>query len=244
MVGHCSVHSWRLKVQWVLATWVTSPLTTSLWHAPCAAGPLSLLMPPPQDNPPTVSQAWVFLLSATLALIPLSHNADTQVSIPFVESPELSNIASGKPGVGQNLALHASPAARNSFCIITFFFKADPLHFFFCWYNHHGWLSVKNQLSVICLFKLPITCAMIYIKSQSSYRCFHVFSFSSFLHIGLFVPTLCSMHAHAYNYTYIYMYKQHNNNKIVGLQLAYVCFQITQEGSFGRCWYIRLFPWK
>ena len=122
MVGHCSVHSWRLKVQWVLATWVTSPLTTSLWHAPCAAGPLSLLTPPPQDIPPTVSQAWVFLLSATLALISLSHSADTQVSIPFVESPELSNIPSGKPGVGQNLALHASPAARNSAFLHHFFF--------------------------------------------------------------------------------------------------------------------------
>ena len=150
MVGHCSVHSWRLKVQWVLATWVTSPLTTSLWHAPCAAGPLGLLTPPPQDNPPMVSQAWVFILSATLALIPLSHIADTHVSIPFAESPELSNVPSGKPGVGQNLALHASPAARNSaFLHDSVVFLKRILFRFLCWYNRHGWLGVKNQLSIV-----------------------------------------------------------------------------------------------
>ena len=140
--------------------------------------------------------------------------------------------------------LHLLPGIL-PFCIIFFFFKADPLQFCCCCFFADITIMVDRALPIISYLSLQTSnhlCNDIYIKSQSSYRCFHVFSFSSFLRIGLFVPTLCSKHAHAYNYMYIYMYKQHSNNKIVGLQLAYVCFQITQEGSFGRCWYIRLFP--
>ena len=36
-----------------------------------------------------------------------------ELKAPFAENPELSKVLSSKPDVGQNIAMHASPTARN-----------------------------------------------------------------------------------------------------------------------------------
>ena len=46
-----------------------------------------------------------------------------RVKIPSADNPELSKVLSSKNGVGQRIALHASPAVRDStFLISTFSF--------------------------------------------------------------------------------------------------------------------------
>ena len=55
--------------------------------------------------------------------------ADTEIRVPSAENPELSKvILSLKPGVGQNIALCASPTARiSAFLISTFSFLPNDL---------------------------------------------------------------------------------------------------------------------
>ena len=55
---------------------------------------------------------------------------DTEVKVPCAENPELSKVLSFKPGVGQSIASHASPAARHSTLLI-FTFLVHSLNFFF-----------------------------------------------------------------------------------------------------------------
>ena len=40
---------------------------------------------------------------------------DADIMVPSVENPELTKALPLKPGVGQNIAVHAVPAARNFF---------------------------------------------------------------------------------------------------------------------------------
>ena len=40
--------------------------------------------------------------------------ADVEIEVPFTEIPELSKVPSLKPRAGQNMALHASLAAKHS----------------------------------------------------------------------------------------------------------------------------------
>ena len=40
---------------------------------------------------------------------------DAEIKVLYGEKPELTNVLPFMPGVGQNIATHASPAARNLF---------------------------------------------------------------------------------------------------------------------------------
>jgi len=44
--------------------------------------------------------------------------ADTEIKVPSVENPELANVLLLKPGVDENIAMHALPTARNFFLFI------------------------------------------------------------------------------------------------------------------------------
>ena len=60
---------------------------------------------------------------------------DTEIMVSSVVNPELTN-APLKPGVGQNIAMHASPTARNFSLVLI---SASPVHspsFFTC--HPHG----------------------------------------------------------------------------------------------------------
>ena len=49
--------------------------------------------------------------------------ADAEIKVPSVENSELPKVLPLKPGVGQNIAMHASSTAMNFFLISTF-----PVH--------------------------------------------------------------------------------------------------------------------
>ena len=49
---------------------------------------------------------------------PLLCTADAEIKVLSVENPGLSKVFSVKPGIGQNIAMHASPAARNVFLVL------------------------------------------------------------------------------------------------------------------------------
>ena len=42
-------------------------------------------------------------------------STDEEISVPYVENPELTNILPLKPGADQNITTYDSPAARNCF---------------------------------------------------------------------------------------------------------------------------------
>ena len=46
-------------------------------------------------------------------LTPRCDTTDTEIMVPSAENPQLSKVSSFKPGVGQDKALHASPAASS-----------------------------------------------------------------------------------------------------------------------------------
>ena len=46
--------------------------------------------------------------------------ADAEIKAPSVENPGLTNVLPRKPGVGQNIATHASTTARNFFLVQIF----------------------------------------------------------------------------------------------------------------------------
>ena len=50
---------------------------------------------------------------------PQWSTADAESKVPAAKNPELPTILSCKPGVGQNIDLHASPAASNSTSLIS-----------------------------------------------------------------------------------------------------------------------------
>ena len=45
--------------------------------------------------------------------------ADAEIKTPSVENPELTNVLLLKPGVEHNVAMHASPSARNFFLVLS-----------------------------------------------------------------------------------------------------------------------------
>ena len=51
--------------------------------------------------------------------------ADADIQVRSVENPELTNVLPLKPGVGQIIAMHASPTARIVFLV---FFFTTPVH--------------------------------------------------------------------------------------------------------------------
>ena len=60
---------------------------------------------------------------------------------PSLVNPELSKVLSSKPSVGQNIASHASSAARNSTVLFTF--PVPSLHFFSFYFGPAYSNSVK-----------------------------------------------------------------------------------------------------
>ena len=75
----------------------------------------------------------VFVVVAVILLL-LRHlqscTADAEISVPSVENPELTNVLPLKPGVGQNIAVHASPTARNFFHVLILPSRSIYLNFF------------------------------------------------------------------------------------------------------------------
>ena len=56
--------------------------------------------------------------------------ADAEMNVPsFVENPERTNDLPSKPGVGQNIAPHTSPIARNVFFVLISTFPVYSLSF-------------------------------------------------------------------------------------------------------------------
>ena len=57
--------------------------------------------------------------------VPQWGTADAKIEVPPpIKNPELTNVLPFKPGVGQNIAMHASPAARNFFLVLFTTFMA------------------------------------------------------------------------------------------------------------------------
>ena len=52
---------------------------------------------------------------------------DTEIKVPSVENPELTNVLPLRPGVGQSIATHASPAAMNFFLVLISTFPVHSL---------------------------------------------------------------------------------------------------------------------
>ena len=55
--------------------------------------------------------------------------ADAEIKVSSVVNPALTNVVSLKPGIGQNIAAHASPTARNFFlALISTFLVLSLIH--------------------------------------------------------------------------------------------------------------------
>ena len=54
---------------------------------------------------------------------------DAEIKVPSVENPELTNVLPVKPGVGQNIAMHAYPTARIFFFVLIFTYTAHSPSF-------------------------------------------------------------------------------------------------------------------
>ena len=58
--------------------------------------------------------------------------ADAEIKVPSVVNPELANVLTLKPGVGQNLVVHALSTARNIFLVLDdLFLFPSPFTFIF-----------------------------------------------------------------------------------------------------------------
>ena len=66
----------------------------------------------------------------TLLTLPQLVTAGANFLVPTVENPELANVLPLKPGVGQNIAMHASPAARSFFLVLIYAFPFHSTSFF------------------------------------------------------------------------------------------------------------------
>ena len=60
---------------------------------------------------------------------PRWETADAEINFTFVENPELPKVLPLKSGVGQNIALNASPTARDFFISKSYF--SGPFIFIF-----------------------------------------------------------------------------------------------------------------
>ena len=74
---------------------------------------------------------------------PQTESSDVGINVPFAKKWELSNTLSLQSGVGQNIALHASPAARNfSFLrFLTLFFWS-----YLCLIGPFNYMSLYESL--------------------------------------------------------------------------------------------------
>ena len=76
---------------------------------------------------------FIFPLELFSFLLLLPESKDAKIQVLSIENPVLSKAVLFKPGVGQNIVLHASPAGRNSTLLIPTFpfhsasFPPDPL---------------------------------------------------------------------------------------------------------------------
>ena len=52
---------------------------------------------------------------------------DTEIKVPSVENPELTNVLPLRPGVGQNIATHAVSAARDVLLLFFSVLHAGPV---------------------------------------------------------------------------------------------------------------------
>ena len=70
-----------------------------------------------------------------IILLPCIHDTDLEIQVPTVENLAQSNVLHLRPGVGQNVAMHAAPIARNdkfnhsvlSFCVLIIVFVLSLL---------------------------------------------------------------------------------------------------------------------
>ena len=82
-----------------------------------------------------------FLPAGGFVCFPEKDTVGAEIKVPYVENPELWNVLSLKPGVGQNIAMHASPTARKVSIVLsdnicrpspfTMFSKIVSPYFFF-----------------------------------------------------------------------------------------------------------------
>ena len=73
--------------------------------------------------------SYTLVNSSTFILSPLKDTEGAESTALFTENPELSNLLSLKPGVGQKTALDDSPAARN-FTLLMSIFPVQATSFF------------------------------------------------------------------------------------------------------------------
>ena len=62
--------------------------------------------------------------------LPQWGTVDTEIKVPYVENPELTNALPLKSGEGQYVALHALPTARNYFLVLISTFPVHSPSFF------------------------------------------------------------------------------------------------------------------
>ena len=62
--------------------------------------------------------------------LPQWGTVDTEIKVPYVENPELTNALPLKSGEGQYVALHALPTARNYFLVLISTFLVHSPSFF------------------------------------------------------------------------------------------------------------------
>ena len=79
---------------------------------------------------PTAKNFFLFLIS-TFPVTRSGTLRTQKLRSPSAENPELTNVLPLKPGVGQNIAMHASPAATNFFLVLISTFTFIFFFFFF-----------------------------------------------------------------------------------------------------------------
>ena len=68
--------------------------------------------------------------------------ADAEIKVPSVENPKLIDVLSLKPAVGQNIATHALPTARNFHVVLISIFQV-----------------YSSSFSIFQILSLPLVCA-------------------------------------------------------------------------------------
>ena len=58
------------------------------------------------------------------------HTVGAEIKVPYVENPELWNFLPLKPGVGQSIAMHASPTARKVSIVLSDICLLSPFTIF------------------------------------------------------------------------------------------------------------------
>ena len=88
------------------------------------------------------------------------HCADAEIKVPSAEIPELSRVLSFKLGVGQNVAFHALPTARNcAFLIFAFSFHSTFL--FFSLFSPQIIYTVLKYVAFVLTINFILICALI-----------------------------------------------------------------------------------